>query len=488
MLEPSPSLFYKICSKVFGDKSIFATRAITSVKVVSGSDKNVQTLAVGKEGVIFVNKDFWTKNVKTETDAAIVFIHELFHVVTGDTIKLGSLSKEEMVLANLSMDMRINSVVSNLVSIKYSMPYQACILTRLYKPFGVMGLLRRGSSYPRNSKYRSIYNSLYDYTFENRTVAAKTFKSEESIREALKVLIPKNSEQYTTLAHALFIGNHSGEISKDKELKEGKQQNINSEKDADVKESKNEETLKQKELKIDDSVKNEISDALSNTLHDLKAYGYSSFVLDSICNIVESGKSIDKKLLEKFSCNHKINQIKCFFEKDRRVSNVVPIRPSSRDMSMLASGVVPALWKNTSTYRANKNKNIAIYLDVSGSVTDYLPALLGIIRNFNRSIDKVYCFSNIISEHSMSELSNGKFKTTGGTDFDCVASHILSHKEINKVIILTDGYAEMDSCNQKDVEKQLEDAAVIYFGDYVNRNNFFEKKYKKGFTLQEITK
>jgi hypothetical protein len=252
---------------------------------------------------------------------------------------------------------------------------------------------------------------------------------------------------------------------------------------------KEEETISHKNLEIDSSIKDEISQALGSAVLEIKAAGYSSYVSDSVCNIIENSKSIDKKLLQKFSCNHKINQIKCFFEKERRVSNVVPIRPSSKDMSILASGIVPPFWKNTSLYRSNKNKNIAIYLDVSGSVSEHLPTLLGIIKNFNRSIEKIYCFSNIISEHSLTELSNGKFKTTGGTDFDCVAKHILSNREINKVIVFTDGYADIsDNKDEEKLKDQLEDAAIIYFGEYVNRKNFFQVNYQKGFTLQEITK
>ena len=88
----------------------------------------------------------------------------------------------------------------------------------------------------------------------------------------------------------------------------------------------------------------------------------------------------------------------------------------------------------------------------------------------------------------MQELSDGKFKTTGGTDFDCVANHILGHKEINKIIIFTDGYADIYKADKEQLTTQLKDAAIVYFGESVNKNNFFDKQYNKAFNLEEVLK
>ena len=45
-----------------------------------------------------------------------------------------------------------------------------------------------------------------------------------------------------------------------------------------------------------------------------------------------------------------------------------------------------------------EKKNIAVYLDVSGSVHSYLPKILGVITTLKQNIETIFCFSNIVSE------------------------------------------------------------------------------------------
>ena len=493
MLDPTPALFYKIIVNVFDENSTFASRSINKIKLVEGDNAIIPTLAVGKDGIILVNKEFWRKNVKTLYDAAFVFIHELFHVITGDTLKLHGMSKEEAYLANLSMDMRINCAVYHILcNVKhknsstfydFSTSLKDIGILKMYKPFGIEGLLRPFSNYPVNSKYRHIYSALYSKSSaSDKENNEATFKSEESIREALRILMPKNESQKTTLT--VFIGNHSGANADCDGDKDG--QSISSENNPDAdKNAKNKQENIEIDLNISSEIKDQISDVLSNAIRNA---GISSAAIDSLCDVIDSNRSIDRLILSAFSCNHKINEIKSFFKKERRINDVVPIRPSSRDMGLLATGIVPAFWKNIKSKDASANKNIAIYLDVSGSVHEYLPKLLGIIKNLDKSIKQIYCFSNIVSEHSMVELSNGKFTTTGGTDFDCIASHLLENNEINKIIIFTDGYANLSPEFEKQVASQVKDAAIIYFGQHVNKNNFFDKKYNKSYDIEEILK
>lgn len=494
MLDPTPGLFYKIVKKAFADKAIFATRAINKIQLVDEKSDKVPTLAVGKDGIIWVNKGFWRKYIKSETDAAIVFLHELFHVVTGDTLKLRDMSKSEHQIANISMDMRINSVVCQIVGKHwgFNVNLSANVLSKMYKPNGITGLLRPSSSFPKDSKYRAIYNSLYATGNKvDEEYIESVFKNEESIREALKILLPKKMREQIEI---VFIGNHGESESPDGEEPGDKgesQDNTDKEsKDATPVFDDEQDTkiAKGSDLEVSEDIQQEISEALKEQLKDLKVAGYGTSIISSLVTVIESNIPVSRKLLQQFACNHKVNQIKSMFEKERRTTNVVPIRPSSRDMAMLACGISPIFWKNIDKFKGKENKNVAIYLDVSGSVTSYLPQLLGIITNLHSGIETVYCFSNIVSEHTVQELHNGNFKTTGGTDFDCIAKHVLENKEINKAIIFTDGYADVYKTDTEALKKQLKDAAVVYFGEQVNKKNFFQTEYEKGFDLDEILK
>lgn len=483
MLEPTPGLFYSIINEAFGSRATFATRAIASIQIVPDDSDFVQTLAVGKDGVIFVNGGFWKKMVRTRVDAEIVLLHELFHVITGDVLKLKNLQPWERQLANLSMDMRINAAIvlcfMNTKSgyNKITLAGGKDILQRMYPSTGISGLLRPNSGYSKQSKYKLIYNSLYtserSLGYEADEKAKQIFKSEESIRRALEILLPK--DQRNKLTQILYIGNHG-----EKQGEEADDSKIDPE-------HEHEDEIKPSECSAE--TKEQIREALKGHLKEQdpqKMAGIGALLVDNMLQVIESSREINLKALDKFTCNHKVNKIKSMFEKERKVTSIVPIRPTSRDMGLVAAGIIPPFWHNVDKFQSHKNKNIAIYLDVSGSVTCYLPKLLGIIKNLHKGIQTIYCFSNFVSEHSVQELTKGQYKSSGGTDFDCIGKHVLEN-EIDKAVIFTDGYADLYSVKPDVLKKQLQDAAVVYFGEHVNKNNFFAREYKKSFDLDEIS-
>lgn len=492
MLEPTPSLFYSIVSEVFSNRATFATRLVQKIQTVPNDSKYIKTLAIGKDGIILVNIGFWRKMVRTRLDAKIVILHELFHAMTGDINKLSSMSKDELQLANLSMDMRINAAITQCF-LKEDPAYNAAIgnggdiLTRMYPSSGIGGLLRPRSVYGVQSKYRAIYQALYAGTDRQaKAVTEKTkkiFQNEESIRAALKLLIPKDQTQQ--LEKMIFIGTH--DVSEEATKYKGEKHQDVEDKEPDVKEVEESEIP---QVVMDDDLRDEIAkelkDQLKNHVEKLKAAGFSTSLFDNIIKVIESTRSINLKVLNDFTCTHKVNEIKQMWQKERRENSVVPIRPSGRDMALVAADIWPVAWHNIVPKDCEKNKNIAIYLDVSGSVTEYLPQLLGIIKNLHKGISTIYCFSNEVHEHSIQELTAGKYKSTGGTDFDCIAKHVLE-KNVDKAVIFTDGYADLYRVPKDQLKKQLKDAAVVYFGPQVNKKNFFHTEYKKGFDLQELT-
>lgn len=468
MIEPTPNLFYSIITECFGANSTFASRAVNNIQIVPDDHKICQTLCIGKDGVIFVNGGFWKKNIRTYTDAKCMFLHELFHAITGDTSKLASTDPRDRLLANLSMDMRINAAIF-LCFLKNH--YNQTIFERLYSASGLEGLLRPKSQYGINSKFKLIYSALYAQSLNKLNMinaeekAKEIFANEEAIRNALKLLLKKDKN----LPEILFIGTHGQAMGEDEDDKED-----------------SEDEGQQEITKPSEELKEELRNAIGEELSKAKKAGFSTTLVDNMLLVVDQSRGINMKALNQFDCNHKVNEIKTMFEKERKVTQIVPIRPSARDMSLVACGIIPTMWHNKQTFQANNNKNIAIYLDVSGSVTGELPMLLGFIKNLDRKINTIYCFSNEVHEHTVQELSNGKYKTTGGTDFNCIAKHVLENKEINKIVILTDGYADIDSKHSAPLLQQLKDAAVIYFGGSVNKNNFFAKQFGKSFDLEEL--
>ena len=459
MIEPSPSLFYNIISNVFKDKTTLATRIVSKIEIVEKDHEYCHSLCVNKDGIILINKDFWSQYVKTNLDATIVFLHELFHIALGDVFKLDSKDKYELELCNLSMDMRINAAIINyfLENSHRRTPLNN-ILERLYSKRGVYGLLRPFSSYSKNNKYALIYKTLYN----NNTITTSdvqesfmkdVFKSEKSIRNALKILLPRKEASLD----GFYIGNHSR--------------------------SANEKNASQ----VDEFLKEELGEALLDKLQGKEGGlngGLSSVLYENCVKLVKTSRSIKMQTFEKFACSAKINTLKAFYKRERRQTSVYPIRPTNRDLARVAAGDIPVLWNNIKEVKGNVNKNVAIYLDVSGSVTSSLPKILGVIKNLRKQITTVFCFSNEVYKHSMDELLQGKYKTTGGTDFNCIVKHAVDN-DINKFICFSDGWADCNLHHKKLAKKHIKDVAMVYFGSK-NYDNFFCINYNKTFNLDEL--
>ena len=84
-----------------------------------------------------------------------------------------------------------------------------------------------------------------------------------------------------------------------------------------------------------------------------------------------------------------------------------------------------------------------VYLDVSGSMQEYIPWMYGVINGMMRYMaPKIYLFSNKIVEITRAELQQGQLRSTGGTDFDCVIKHLAAAR-VPTALVITDGMADI---------------------------------------------
>ena len=115
-------------------------------------------------------------------------------------------------------------------------------------------------------------------------------------------------------------------------------------------------------------------------------------------------------------------------------------------MVLLSAGIWPGLFRNRQPEVIRHQKGIAVFLDVSGSVNDHLPEIIGILSSLKNRIKSIYLFSNKVVEVPFSSLCKGEVETTFGTDFDCIAKEILE-KEYERAVVITDGYASLSESN-----------------------------------------
>ena len=153
-------------------------------------------------------------------------------------------------------------------------------------------------------------------------------------------------------------------------------------------------------------------------------------------------------------------------------------------MVLLSAGIWPGLFRNRQTEIIRNRMGVAVFLDVSGSVNDYLPGILGILSKFKDRIRTVYLFSNKVVESSMAEVCNGQIKTTYGTDFDCIAQEIIA-KSYDRAVVITDGVAEMEEANTKALQDAGINILTILF-DNTDRCPAFEP-FGEVVVLEEVT-
>ncbi len=103
-----------------------------------------------------------------------------------------------------------------------------------------------------------------------------------------------------------------------------------------------------------------------------------------------------------------------------------------------------------------------VYLDVSGSMTELLPRLVGLLVPFvadGRAA--AWQFSTTVEPLLLGALRRGELATTMGTSIDCVVEHLLSHPAVRRAVVVTDGYV---GPARADLARRFADAGVRLHG------------------------
>jgi hypothetical protein len=137
----------------------------------------------------------------------------------------------------------------------------------------------------------------------------------------------------------------------------------------------------------------------------------------------------------------------------RRTKSPVPavlgnsVLPNPRDRLAPARrllGVPGTIWAQPGTVKARVPETPSkahVYLDVSGSMAEVLPHLLGLILPYALAGQAdIFQFSTIVQPLPPNLLQRGRLQTTGGTNINCVLEHVLAVKPVvTRALVLTDG-------------------------------------------------
>ncbi|MFH1941198.1 MAG: hypothetical protein ABIL68_03760, partial [bacterium] len=286
----------------------------------------------------------------------------------------------------------------------------------------------------KNSRYERVYKQLYQ---QHRTNEAQMTTGE--LIQTLKILTPK-----VDVTGILLIGTHNEQPGHETIF----------------------ELPPEDVARLAEEIRNNIQEKTSDQA------GYYQNIVSLLIEALRTHLSIRRDLLLKFATKRKFDRFIELFQNRRIVTTPLPLYPSKRDLVLLAAGAYPGYFHNRLSHPQKNHRGLAVYLDVSGSVNQYLPRILGILKNLRKEITTIFQFSNRVVETRFSELLKGNIRTTYGTDFDCIARSIIE-QGFDKAIIITDGYASMtDELSQRLKQQKLNTLTILF--DKLNGCESFE--------------
>lgn len=204
---------------------------------------------------------------------------------------------------------------------------------------------------------------------------------------------------------------------------------------------------------------------MSNGVKDAaQSAGYSNVMGDHIVERMTANKSMETVLIEDFVLDTIKKKIRKTFEPDEPEQSMLPLKLTKRDAFKLSLGWTPIFFEQeTEKEVEDGDGGLAIYIDVSGSFTSFIPYTLGVIQCVEDMVEKVFQFSNDIAEIPFADIKGNKVRieTTGGTDFDCVLTHAMDHN-YNKVLIITDGWADVNNPDIREAaDKKISKVLVL---------------------------
>jgi len=383
------------------------------------ADPKVETACIDAEGNLRYGPGFVNEHVKTREDLFCLVFHELLHPFFRHYAYGGGR------LVNLACDAVINAIVT---VVFHRQSNGGSLFQKLYEAEGIEIILRPCLQV-QNSRYARIHASLYGKYGMGSTYKMTTGEMIQS----LKVLA-----EGVEITGIVLLGSHGagGE--------------------------------RQQETGGVSDLPAEVTEGLAREIKGVLAQGnlagHNASLCEMLTEVLKSHLGLKRRMLRDFITRSAVAKFRDFGKRQARQSSPIPISPGKRDLVLLGAGIYPVYFHNRVTQLTTQRKGLAVYLDVSGSVNEHLPKIVGILRNMRNDMSSIFLFSNKVVEASFTDLvDKGKVETTCGTDFDCIAESIIG-KEFEKAVILTDGWASLKEESADKLKRARVRVLTVLFG------------------------
>ncbi len=159
---------------------------------------------------------------------------------------------------------------------------------------------------------------------------------------------------------------------------------------------------------------------------------------------VKSMNTMPKKILSKY--NRILNDLKQYIARSKSmkknkqvalVRSILPMHLSRKNYVELSSNMEPVFYENYIMKDTYSRKSLYIYIDVSGSMFNYIGYAMELMKFFADMNPKIFLFSMYVQEYDLKKFIEGDYETSFGTYIDPVLNHIAENR-LENAIILTD--------------------------------------------------
>jgi hypothetical protein len=292
------------------------------------------------------------------------------------------------------------------------------LFRKFYEPEGLHGILRPFSEM-RYSRFGPLYDQLYTL---NRQI------SSGEVIQAIRVLVADEAK----VENIVLLGSHA-----------------------------------QGSGRLPAGVVEGMAEDLEHGLDQSRAAGPGGSLIELFRKRIASAVAIKRAILRRYTTSRRLDNFVEPLRSRRMGISPIPITPSKRELVLLHAGLLPPHFRRPVVREATARKGLAVYLDVSGSVQEHLPRVLGILSRLQDVLTSIYLFSTEVRQIPYRQLLAGRISTTYGTSFDCVARSILE-EGFERAIVLTDGHAYLSGDVHNELKESKAKLLTVLFGTAIS--------------------
>ena len=368
-------------------------------------------VTVGARSRMLINPAFVAQRCRTDAHLSMLVMHELYHVLLGHT----RMYQRPTLAANWAFDCVINAQLCRLhPDVEFTSFFSSCAA-----PEGLWSLIGPPAGWPAAARYApgalgDVHRRLYD---DASTTTADLFALLDTMAEALDA---DGADR--------LLGNHGNQGNHGDDGDHGDHGNDRQDTDplhadpdlmAEVRRIVARWPMVERRGGADDG------GATTHERSDLRRHGAARRAVRQLLQAAAFGTDGGPWVRRPV---------------DTEVFTPLPQPGDRRAHLQRLMGAEPLWWQGlVPRHGQQRAGQVAVYLDVSGSMAAWLPVLLEALTESAALVQwPLFGFSTQVHPVTRAELAAGRFRSTGGTHIGCVARHLVASR-VPRAVVITDG-------------------------------------------------